>query len=150
MLLYGCDSEQQLTLHLFKHHGVKDPIRRYVNGTRCHICLKEFWVRENLLNHIRRGRTPCKMQAILRGPLLSESEADDIDLELRPFYKDQHRRGLRRHTPLAPCVRVSGPLRQRLLGPVRIMPGALQGSMPAFLAGRPALSVQFNSGVSPS
>ena len=116
--------EQILTLHLFKHHGIKDPIRRYVNGTRCHICLKEFWVRENLLNHIRRGRTPCKMQAILRGPLLSESEADVVDFELRPFYKDQHRRGLRRHTSTALCVRASGPVRLRLFGPARIASGA--------------------------
>ncbi len=57
----------------------------YVSGTRCHICLKEFWVRESLLNHIRRGRTPCKLQALLLGPLLTECEADEVDLELRPF-----------------------------------------------------------------
>ena len=56
---YGCDSDQQLALHLFKHHGVKDPIRMYVSGTRCPICLIEFWQREVLLNHVRRGRTPC-------------------------------------------------------------------------------------------
>ncbi len=84
---------------------------------------KELWVRENLLNHIRRGRTLCKTQALLRGPLLSNSEADEIDLELRPYYKDQHRRGLRRHALEAPCVRVCGPLRRRLFGPVRIAQG---------------------------
>ena len=55
---YGCDTEQQLTLHLFKHHGIKDPIRRYVNGTRCHICLKEFWVRVTYVAVARLAR--CK------------------------------------------------------------------------------------------
>ncbi len=118
---FGCDSDQQLALHLFKHHGIKDPIRLYVNGTRCHICLKEFWVRESVLNHIRRGRTPCRRQAILRGPLLSNLEADGIELELRSFYRDQHRRGLRRHSSTAPCVRASGPLPQKLVGPVRVV-----------------------------
>ena len=76
-------------------------------------------MRESALNHIRRGRTPCRRQAILRGPLLSNLEADGIDLELRSFYRDQHRRGLRRHSSTAPCVRASGPLPHKLVGPVR-------------------------------
>ncbi len=111
-------------LHLFKSHGIKDPIRRYVHSTRCHICHKESWKRENLLNHIRRGRTPCKTQVLLRTPLLSEKEADDIDEALRPLYRDLHHRGLHRHALEAPCVRVCGPLRKRLSGPVRFPQGS--------------------------
>ncbi len=83
---YGCDSDQQLALHMFKHHGVKGSIRLYVNGTRRRICLTEFWQREVLLNHIRRGRTPCKRQVLLRGPVLTSGQADELDLELRPFF----------------------------------------------------------------
>ncbi len=122
---YGCDSEQQLVLHLFKSHGINDPIRRYVCGTRCPICLKEFWKRENLFNHIRRGRAPCKVQVLLRGPVLSELEADVIDDSLKPYYRDLHHKGLRRHALEAPCIRVAGPLCIRVCGPARLMQGGL-------------------------
>ncbi len=109
-----------MALHLFKHHGVKDPIRMYVSGTRCPICLIEFWQREVLLNHVRRGRTPCKRQVLLRGPVLSLAQADAIDLELRAFFQKQHRRGLRRHAVEAPCIRTHGPKLKILVGPVRM------------------------------
>ncbi len=123
---YGRDSDQQLALHMFKHHGVKDPIRLYVHGTRCRICLTEFWQREVVLNLTRRGRTPCKRQVLLRGPVLTLAQADELDLELRPFYKDQHRRGFRRHAVTAPCVRAHGPKMSCILGPAR----PCQGCMP--------------------
>ena len=109
-----------MALHLFKHHGVKDNIRLYVSGTRCPICLTEFWQREVLLNHTRRGRTPCKRQVMLRGPVLTVSQADEIDLELRPFFQQQHHRGQRRHAVKAPCVRAQGPKMKFIYGPVRI------------------------------
>ncbi len=117
---YGCDSDQQLSLHLFRKHGVKDPIRRYIFGSRCPICLKEFWVRENVLNHIRRGRTPCLRQVLLRGPIMTASDADGIDNSLKTFYRDRHRKGLRRHALEAPCTRVAGPLLPRRSGPARV------------------------------
>ncbi len=118
---YGCDSDQQLELHLFSSHGVKTPLRCYAGGTRCPICLKEFWVRENLLTHIKRGRTPCLRQVLLRGPIMSLDDADTIDMEWRTFYRDRHRRGLRRHALVAPCTRAAGPLLPRLSGPARIV-----------------------------
>ncbi len=118
---YGCDSNQQMALHLFKHHGIKDIIRTYVSGTRCPVCLKEFWQREVLLNHVRRGRTPCKRQVMLRGPVLSLSQADELDLELRSFYQRQHRRGLRRHAVEAPCIREHGPKMRFIAHPVQML-----------------------------
>ncbi len=118
---YGCDSNQQLLLHQFRAHGVRDPIRRYVHGSRCVVCLKEFWIRENLLNHIRRGRTPCKVQVLLLGPVMSASDADDIDRSLKAFYRDRHHKGQRRHALEAPCTRAAGPLRPRLFGPARVV-----------------------------
>ena len=116
---YGCDSNQQLETHQFKHHGVKDRIRLYVSGTRCPICLKEFWQREVYLNHIKRGRTPCRRQVVLRGPVLTEAQAAEIDSELRPFCCKQQRRGLRRHAVECPCIRVHGPKMRFIYGPVR-------------------------------
>ena len=106
-------------MHLFKHHGVKDLIRTYVSGTRCPICLKEFWQREVFLVHIRRGRTPCKRQVLLRGPVMSAEQAGELDAELRTFFQKQHRRGLRRHAVDVPCIRVHGPKMRFIYGPVR-------------------------------
>ena len=115
---YKCDSNQQLELHQFKHHGVKNPIRLFVDGTRCPICLKEFWQREVYLNHVKRGRTPCRRQLVMRGPVLTVAQADEIDLALKPFYCKQSRRGLRRHAVEKPCIRVAGPKQLLKLGPV--------------------------------
>ncbi len=80
--------------------------------------------RENLLNHIRRGRTPCKVQVPLRGPVLSELGADVIDDSPKPYYRDSPHKGLGSALE-APCVRVAGPLRARVVGPARIMQGGL-------------------------
>ena len=116
---YGCDSEQKLTLHAFSAHRVKDPTRCYINTTFCTICLKEFHKRENVLNHVRRGRTPCKQQLLLAGPCLSVEEADAIDLCLRELNRSLQKKGLRRHALVAPCIRVFGPKVAMIWGPVQ-------------------------------
>ncbi len=59
---------------------------------------------------------------MLRGPVMSLSQADELDNELRTFYQRQHRRGLRRHAVEAPCIRVHGPKMRFIVGPVQ-MPG---------------------------
>ena len=56
----------------------------------------------------------------VRGPVLTVSQADEIDLELRPFFQQQHHRGQRRHAVKAPCVRAQGPKMKFIYGPVRI------------------------------
>ncbi len=58
---------------------------------------------------------------MLRGPVMSISQADELDLELRTFYQRQHRRGLRRHAVEAPCIRVHGPKMRFIYGPVRML-----------------------------
>ena len=116
---YSCDTDQKLSLHNFSKHRVLDPIRCYVNTTFCTVCLVEFHQRENVLNHIRRGRTPCKRQLLLAGPLISADEADAIDLSLRSHNCCLQKKGLRRHSLVAPCVRLQGPKVAFALGPVR-------------------------------
>jgi len=119
---FKTDSSQKLSLHMFSKHGVKDDIRLYVDGAHCHICLIQFHKRENVLNHLRRGRTPCRRQALLRGPRLSTEEADAIDLSLRSAYVKLHKKGLRRHALVGPCVQLHGPKLPPLFGPVQPRP----------------------------
>jgi len=116
---YRANSTQQLSLHLFSKHAIKDSIRLYVKGTRCHICLIDFHKHENVLNHVRRGRTPCRRQALLYGPLLSTEEADARDLTIRCSNVKLQRKGLRRHALAGPHVQLCGPRLVTLCGPVQ-------------------------------
>ena len=59
---------QQLKLHMFKQHGIKDRIRLYMDTTHCSICLKEFHQRENVINHLKNVRFR-NQQLRLRRPL---------------------------------------------------------------------------------
>lgn len=49
---------QKLSLHCFKAHGIKNVWRTYVGyHLYCSICLRMFWTRERLINHVR-DRSP--------------------------------------------------------------------------------------------
>ena len=110
---------QKLKLHMFRKHCIKDIIRLYVDSTHCPVCLKQFSERECLLNHVKRGRTPCKQQLLLRGPRLTHEEADAIDLDLRQHFCILQRQGLRRHAKTMPCMQLRGPRLPTLYGPVQ-------------------------------
>ncbi len=73
----------------------------------------------NVLNHARRGRTPCKRQLLLAGPCLAEEQADAMDQSQCELNRSLHRRGLRRHALDAPSVRVFGPKVATKVGPVQ-------------------------------
>jgi hypothetical protein len=55
----GFGSLQQPNLHMFKAHGVRNPLRVYVSTTHCCVCLKEFHTRERALNHVRYRSATC-------------------------------------------------------------------------------------------
>ena len=57
---FGCDSDQQLAVHMLKHHGVKGSIRLYVNGTRCRICLTEFLAARGAVKPYSSGPHPLQ------------------------------------------------------------------------------------------
>ena len=105
-------------LHASKSHGKKDPTRLYVRTNVRPVCLKGFTTRERILEHVRRGRTPCKRQLLLMGPIMTENQADELDESLEVFYRNLHHKGQRRHRADAPCVLASGPPTPRLVGPV--------------------------------
>ena len=71
-------STQSLTLHEFKSHGIKDPIRCMVPSTCCFICLKEFWSRCRILNHVKKSSV-CRLNLQMRSPFLTPEEADALD-----------------------------------------------------------------------
>ena len=103
-------SAQQLALHRFKAHGVKHPIRTYVNTTHCVVCLREFWVRERLINHLRYRSRVCHNNIVMRGPVLSHTEADFLDDNDKQANVRLSSMGKRRHTASKPAVRLKGRL----------------------------------------
>ena len=107
-----------MSLHEFKSHGIKDPIRLYVRTNVCPVCLKGSTTRERILEHVRRGRTPCKRQLMIMGPIMSENQADELEQSLWVFYRDLHHKGQRRHRADAPWVYACGPPTPGLAGPV--------------------------------
>ena len=111
------NSLQQLKLHNFKKHGIKDSIRLQFDTTHCVICLKEFHQRENVINHLKKVRF-CNQQLRLRRPLLTEEQADNIEIALRDHNRALSRAGKRRHTKDRPCRQGEGPKWPCIVSPV--------------------------------
>ena len=108
-------SPQQLSLHRFKAHGAKHAIRTYVNTTFCVVCLREFWCRDRLLNHLRYRSKTCYNNIVLRGPVLSIAEADIFDAAEHVKNAKLSKMGKRSHFASITSVRLIGPLQPILL-----------------------------------
>ena len=101
---------QSVSLHEFKAHGVKNIWRRYLDTTVCSVCLKEFWCRERIINHIRRGSKVCQNQLQIRGPIVTEAQADEMDKSQAASNVHLYKQGQRRHKAYNPVVQLQGPL----------------------------------------
>ena len=104
-----------MALHRFRKHGIKNVWRSYVNITHCLVCLKEFGSRERVINHVRFKSKVCQNQLYLRGPLLSEDEASNLDQADATLNVKLYSKGQRRHHVSSPVVRLPGPLLPILL-----------------------------------
>ena len=108
---YSCSTFQRLSLHKFKRHGIKNIWRLYVGSfTHCNVCLKQFWTRERLLNHVRYRSKICKHNLQLRGPVCDIETAEALDSADAETNADLYRKGLRRHNVDDPVVQLSGPV----------------------------------------
>ena len=106
------DSNQKLCLHMFKKHKVKNPVRRCLgHSTSCFVCLKQFWSRERVLNHLRYRSKSCFARTLELGFQISEDEANQLDECDKVVNLRLHNSGRRRHHVDWPCVRLHGPLR---------------------------------------
>ena len=104
------DTVQKLNLHKFKAHNIKDPIYRYINGTHCIVCMREFHTRTRLINHVRYRSHVCRTNLLLGGPLISWSQVEELDYEDQAFKRDLHSKGARAHHVVAPAFRLQGPI----------------------------------------
>ena len=104
-------SLQSLSLHAFKAHGVKNQCRQYVGAEwHCLVCMKMFWSRERVVNHLRYRSTVCRNHRMINPPPYSTEQADVFDLEEAKSNREMHHRGSRRHKAMKPCIQLSGPI----------------------------------------
>ena len=107
---YCAPTFQQLSLHMFKKHGVKCIWKTYVGDfLHCRVCLKLFSNRECVLNHIKRRSKICRHNALLRGPVCTAEEANNLDQRDAPANAALCRAGKRRHSVVHPAVQLQGP-----------------------------------------
>ena len=105
------DTFQKSSLHSFKAHGIRNLWRLLIgHHLHCPICLKQFWSRERLINHVRYRSKVCKLNLQIRGPVVTEAEALGIDEACAAEHVQLYRKGKRRHHVLDPVIRLHGPL----------------------------------------
>jgi len=108
---YSAPTFQQLALHGFKRHGIKSIWRTYTGGANtCRVCLKCFSNSECLMNHVKRRSKICRHNSILRGPVCTQAEADELDRNDAAAFRSMAMQGHRRHQVLVPVVQAHGPL----------------------------------------
>ena len=103
-------ANQTHALHMFKAHGIKNCMRRYVPTTHCLVCLREFHTRENCLNHVRYRSKICKSNLLMRGPCLTDADANALDDACKSENIRLQAAGRRRHHVTTPSFYLSGPL----------------------------------------
>lgn len=113
------DSYQQLQLHKSSKHGIKHLTRRYIDGSKCPICLVLFASRDCVINHVRYRSMVCLENLLIRPPKLSVEEAKALDLEECVNVRALKSKGLRRHAATEECIRLSGPLLPIVIDPNR-------------------------------
>jgi len=108
-LCHYCDiyfaSVQQHSLHMFKSHGIKNPIRLHFSGIHCPICLKMFHTRERVLNHLRYRSSICRLNLLRRDPVLTATEANELDASEAGANRKLQSSGKRRHTKCQPSTK---------------------------------------------
>ena len=83
----------------------------------CLVCLRLFWTRERVINHIRYRSEVCRHEYAVDPPPLSCAEADELDLAESAANRDLSHRGSRRHKAVKPCIQMFGPLLPLRVGP---------------------------------
>ena len=104
-------SHQSKTLHEFKAHGVKDPVRCYAPTTTCVCCMRNFWTRPRIVNHLKKSSF-CRLNLQMRfAPFITSEECDHLEDIERPDLNVFTASGKRMHfANRAPCMRMPGPL----------------------------------------
>ena len=100
-----------MSLHLYKAHRIKNVVRRYIGSeVHCIVCLKQFWTRERLVNHVRFRSCVCRDWHMKHPPKYTCDEAHAFDRACAEQNRALQAINARRHVVMTPCVQLEGPL----------------------------------------
>ncbi len=81
-----------------------------VDSVHCPVCMIYFHNRFRVLNHLKYRSSVCRLNFMVAGPLINNSQSDFLDEECRIIRRELYATGLRAHAATAPCFRLCGPL----------------------------------------
>jgi len=102
-------SRASLASHMYRCHGVKNEIRRFMRETHCLACLMQFHSRERLFHHLSVSQARCRGWYYARVQPLSPQEADVLDKECACIQRALVHKGLHPRRALRRAVRLCGP-----------------------------------------
>ena len=101
------ESANALQSHISRKHQHRNPMRKFVRGPECPVCLQRFWQRERVIHHLK--RSVC-------GRLAAEyiqpcTIAEMLELDQQAAGEARAHQPAGRHSRFAalPCVRTQGP-----------------------------------------
>ena len=77
----------------------------------------EFHTRERVMNHIKFRSHVCRENLLMRPPILTHEQADELDAAQYSEIRKLAARGQRRSHASVPCVRLQGPLISVVIDP---------------------------------
>ena len=99
-----------LRCHAWRAHGIKKPIRQYVVGSLCAVCMREFHTRDRLLQHLAYDTRNCRDFIFDNWSPLSEDELHTAETESTKANIRARATGQSTHTAFLPSFRVPGPI----------------------------------------
>ena len=105
--------------HRYAKHGLKSSIGCHVDGTRCLVCLKEFFTRYRLLSHLRYDSKVCGYNVMLRPSRITEERAKELDNADKSANVLLYKKGQRASKADIGVVGTIGPLLPVVLPPGR-------------------------------
>merc|ERR1712194_229827 len=97
-----------LALHMFKVHGYKRPVRWWVDTAHCPACMREFWTRARVQEHISKSPS-CVSRLSLRA-VISEKEAEGLGAAQKLVYQKCKANGRHKSWAELPWIQLQGPL----------------------------------------
>ena len=102
-------NDQELSLHRFRKHNVKNSLRSLIGGTVCVCCLKQFHTRYKILSHISQANKKCRAfyeKCVPPTPFEEQEQLDAQDTIARRKLRYEGRSN--RFHPI-PTLQCSGP-----------------------------------------
>ena len=103
-------SKQSLALHRYTVHQVRNPVRAYIEGPTCPVCLKFFHTRERCIRHVAQASDTCRANLLIRGDKLPDNTVAQLDAQARPEHRSLYLQGASRvRAGQAVCLQAQGP-----------------------------------------